>query len=93
MSAEYYANSEPVAFVGSADWVPTALAHAGQAYTRTTALQCVTSGTCYVDWLGTAPGVPGTLNDPVVMTAGQLLTGAITKVHFASTTGTYRAFY
>jgi hypothetical protein len=77
--------------VSSTDWVPTKAAF-------TTAINCRTAGTLYVDMVGTgwsAVGVtvPGSTNVPITMVAGEVIYLAIVKAHHTSSTGTYSACY
>jgi len=77
--------------IASVDWVPTKSAF-------TSALNCTSTGTVYVDMAGfgsSAIGVPnaGSTNIPIAMVAGETLRIAVVKVHKASTTGAYTALY
>lgn len=85
-----FADAEAVN-IASVDWVPTKAAF-------TSALNCTSTGTVYVDMLGFGSSAFGTENTgssniPIAMIAGETLNIAVVKVHKTSTTGAYTALY
>lgn len=93
MSGTPYENAEAVSY--GTTWVPTALASAGQAYTRTAAVLCTVAGTLVCDFWGNvnnAGYTPGATNVSVPFAVNQIIEIAIIKIHTGSS-GSFVAFY